>query len=444
MARILRAAVPRDDLELDDIDLVSLDGFAAGFPHEVFARLRRAAPVWWHPPHPKAPGGEGFWVVSRHSETLAVLRDPETFSSEGGPGRAGGGTTLDDLPRGLGPGVMLNMMDPPRHAELRGLVNRAFQPRTIACLEAELHERTRAILLGVGGERCDFLRDVAAELPLQVIASLLGIPQADRHQIFEWTTAFVDYADRDLGESSARLAAAAAGIGAYGRELIARKRARPGDDLLSVAIAGGVLEEELLPLVSLLLVAGSETTRNAIAGGLLALIEHPAELAALRAAVAAGDGALVASAVEEILRWTSPTAYNRRTATRDTELSGHTIRAGDKVTHWYPSANRDAAVFAEPDRFRVRRAPNPHLAFGHGAHHCLGASLARTEIRVVLEELLPRWTEIELAGPVEWARSNKHTSLRHLPVRFRGDIPGDSAIRPVGTPETPNRQERPR
>jgi len=415
-----------DDLGLDDIDLVSLDGFAAGFPHAVFAALRREAPVWWHPPHPKAPGGEGFWVVSRHSETLAVLRDPESFSSEGAQGRAGGGTTLDDLPRGLGPGAMLNMIDPPRHTALRGLVNPAFKPRTIARLEHELRGRTRAILHGVSGGRCDFLRDVAAELPLQVIASLLGIPQADRHQIFEWTTAFVDYADRDLGESSARLAAAGAGIGAYGRERIAAKRARPGDDLLSVAIAGGVRDEELLPLVSLLLVAGSETTRNAIAGGLLALIEHPAELAALRAALARGDGAVVASAVEEILRWTSPTAYNRRTATRDVELAGQAIRAGDKVTHWYPSANRDEAVFAEPDRFRVARVPNPHLAFGHGAHHCLGASLARTEIRVVLEELLPRWAEIELAGPVEWARSNKHTGMRHLPVGFRL-APGEAA-----------------
>jgi cytochrome P450 len=260
---------------------------------------------------------------------------------------------------------------------------------------------------------------VAAELPLQVTASLLGIPQEDRHRIFEWTTVFVDYADRDLGESSARLAAAAAGLAAYGRELIAARRARPGDDLFSIAIAGGLPDEELLPFLSLLLVAGSETTRNAIAGGLSALIEHPAQMRELRRAVAAGDAAVVASAVEEILRWTSPTAYNRRTATRDVALGGRTIRAGDKVTHWYPSANRDEAVFADAHRFSVRRAPNPHLAFGHGAHHCLGASLARTEIRVVLEELLPRWEEIERTGPVEWARSNKHTGMRHLPIRFR-------------------------
>jgi cytochrome P450 len=417
--------IPEPPVELADVDLVDLDRFANGFPHETFAFLRRHAPVWWHPPSPKAPGGEGFWVVSSHAQTLAVLRDPATFSSEGGPGRAGGGTTLDDLPRGLGPGAMLNMLDPPRHTALRGLVNHGMKPRTIAALEVDLRARTRAILAALAGRgRCDFLREVAAELPLQVIASLLGIPQQDRHAIFEWTNVFVDYADRDLGESSAALAAAASGMAAYGRELIARRRASPGDDLLSIAIGAELPDEsgaprrlrddEVLPFLSLLLVAGSETTRNAIAGGLLALIERPEALAAL----GSGRGPR-AAAVEEILRWTSPTAYNRRTATRDAKLVGHTIRAGEKVTHWYPSANRDEAVFADPFRFDLARDPNPHLAFGHGAHHCLGASLARSEIRVVLDELLAHWDEIELDGPVEWTRSNKHTGLRHLPVRFR-------------------------
>jgi cytochrome P450 len=411
-----------------DVDLVDLDRFANGFPHDVFTRLRAHAPVWWHPPHPKAPGGEGFWVVSRHAETLHVLRDPVTFSSEGAPGRAGGGTTLDDLPRGVGPGVMLNMIDPPRHDAIRGLVNKGFKPSTIAKLEAELRQRTRAIFDAVQGappahDRCDFLRDIAAELPLQMTASLFGVPQQDRHQIFEWTTAFVDYSDRELGQSSERVRDAAIGVARYGRELIARKRAAPGDDMLSIVVHAEIPDErgtprrlgddEIIPFLTLLLVAGTETTRNAIAGGLLALLEHPEAFAALRA-----DRALLPRAVEEILRWTSPTTYNRRTATRDAVLGGQQIRAGDKVTHWYPSANRDEAVFAEPFRFDVRRDPNPHLAFGHGVHHCLGASLARTEIAVVLEALLERWSEVELDGDVEWARSNKHTGMRHLPVRF--------------------------
>jgi len=412
-------------MDLADIDLVDLDRFTAGFPHAIFRFLREHAPVWWHPPHPKAPGGEGFWVISRHAETLAVLRDHVRFSSEGGGARSGGGTTLEDMPRGVGPGVMLNMMDPPRHTALRLLVNKGFKPRTIAGLESELRARTRRILdeLSPRG-RCDFLVEVAAELPLQAIAGLLGLPQEDRYQMFDWTTAIVDYSDRDLGQSSDRLRVAAAGLADYGRRLIARKRAAPADDMLSIVIHAelpgddGVPrrlgDEELLPFFMLLLVAGSETTRNAIAGGLLALIEHPGELARLRS-----DTFLLASGVEEIVRWTSPTTYNRRTATQDSELAGQTLRAGDKLTHWYPSANRDAAVFADPFRFDVARQPNPHLAFGNGLHHCLGASLARTEIRLVFEELLPRWSEVELDGPVEWARSNKHGGIRHLPIRFR-------------------------
>jgi len=412
-------------MELSDINLVDLDRFAAGFPHADFRFLREHAPVWWHPPHAKAPGGEGFWVISRHAETLAVLRDHTSFSSEGGGARSGGGTTLEDMPRGVGPGVMLNMLDPPRHTALRLLVNKGFKPRTIASLESALRERTRRILDEITPRgRCDFLVEVAAELPLQAIAGLLGLPQEDRFQMYAWTTAIVDYSDRDLGQSSERLRVAAAGLADYGRKLIARKRAAPADDMLSIVIhaelpgEAGVprrlADEELLPFFMLLLVAGSETTRNAIAGGLLALIEHPAELARLRS-----DTSLLATGVEEILRWTSPTTYNRRTATQDSELAGQKIRAGDKLTHWYPSANRDAAVFADPFCFDVARQPNPHLAFGNGLHHCLGASLARTEIRLVFEELLPRWSEIELEGPIECARSNKHGGIRHLPVRFR-------------------------
>ncbi len=197
----------------------------------------------------------------------------------------------------------------------------------------------------------------------------------------------------------------------YGEEIVAAKRARPADDLLSTVVAGGLSDAELGAFFSLLFTAGSETTRNSIAGGVLALLEHPGEWEHLRA-----DRARVPGAVEEILRWTSATAYNRRTATCDVELGGHTIRAGDKTTHWYPSANRDEAVFREPERFDTGRAPNPHLAFGFGIHHCLGGPLARLEITVMLETLLERCAGFEPAGPVEWGRSNKHTSIRHLPL----------------------------
>ena len=407
------------------VDLTDLDLFADGFPHDVFTTLRRDHPVFWHEPTEHAPGGEGFWVVTRHADVLTVLHDPATFSSETGPGRTGGGTTLDDLPPGFVTGVMLNMSDPPTHTRIRALVNRAFTPRAVDALDAWLRARTDAILDEVADRgECDLLLDVAAELPLQTIATLMGVPQEDRHQLFAWTTTILDYRDRDLAGASDALAEAGLGLRVYGDEQIADRRAHPTDDLLSQVVHAtvegpdGATEalspEELQAFFALLFTAGSETTRNSIAGGLLALLEHPDQLARLRA-----DPALLPTAVEEVLRWTSATAYNRRTATRDTELAGHPIRAGEKTTHWYPSANRDEAVFADPFAFDVGRDPNPHLAFGHGLHHCLGAPLARREIAIVLGAVLERFDDLELAGAVEWGRSNKHTSLRHLPVTFR-------------------------
>jgi cytochrome P450 len=412
--------------DLDPIDLTDLDRFADGFPHDVFTRLRREAPVWWQEPTEHTPGGEGFWAITRHEDLLHVVRDPVTFSSETGPGRDGaGGTILEDLAAGIGPGVMLNMSDPPTHTRIRGLVSRDFSPKGVDRLVPFLEERAARIMgeIAARGE-CDFLVDVAAELPLQTIAQILGVPQSDRHQLFTWTSTILDFRDRELEGTTDELAEAALGMTGYGADLIAEKRATPADDMLSAVIhatlAGAdgrveaLSEAELGAFFSLLFVAGSETTRNSVAGGLLALIEFPEQMAALRA-----DRSLMGTAVEEILRWTSATAYNRRTATVDVELGGQRIRAGEKTTHWYPSANRDEAVFADPFVFDVRRTPNPHVAFGGGLHHCLGAALARTEVRVMLEAFLERFTDVELAGPVEWGRSNKHTSIRHLPITFR-------------------------
>jgi cytochrome P450 len=353
-----------------------------------------------------------------------VVRDPDTFYSETGPGRSGGGTTLEDLPAGFVTGVMLNMSDPPTHTRIRSLVGRAFTPRALARLEPWLRARSREIVAAaVARGTCDFLVDVAAELPLQTIGEILGVPPPDRHELFRFTSTILDYRDRDLAQSSPELVQASLGLRGYGERLIDEKRRRPADDVLSVVVharlpdeGGGhaaLSEAELQAFFSLLFVAGSETTRNSIAGGLLALLESREQLDRLCA-----EPALLPPAVEEILRWTSATAYNRRTATRDTELAGRKIRAGEKTTHWYPSANRDAEVFADPFRFDVGRDPNPHVAFGHGLHHCLGANLARREIAILLEELLPHLPGLELAGPVEWGRSNKHTSLRHVPVRF--------------------------
>jgi cytochrome P450 len=412
-------------MRLEDVDLTDLDRFAAGFPHDVFTRLRREAPVWFHPPTRHTPGGEGFWVVSRHADVVAAAADAATFSSETGGHRAGGGTLLEDLPAGFATGVLLNMMDDPRHRRIRRLVTPAVSPRALAAVEGELRERAATLLDAVAGRGgCDFLVDVAAELPLQATARLLGVPEADRHRLFAWADATLDYDDRDLGEQSEKTRAAAGALFEYGAHLIAEKRRAPADDLLS-AVTNGTVEGsdgrpepltdlELQMFFNLLIAAGTETTRNSIAVGLLALIERSEEWRALQA-----DRSLLPSAVEEILRWASSTADNRRTATRDADLGGRTIRAGEKVTLWWPSANRDEAVFADPFRFDVRRDPNPHLAFGHGGHFCLGATLARLEVRLVLDGLLDRFAEIRLAGPVEWTRSNKHTGVRHMPVTCR-------------------------
>jgi cytochrome P450 len=407
-----------------DVDLTDLDRFARGFPHEDFTRLRREAPVWFHPPTPHTPGGEGFWVVSRHADVVAVAADARTYSSERGGAREGGGTLIEDLPSGFATGILLNMMDDPRHQRLRRLTMGNVAPRALVAVETELRTRTAAIVDAVvarGG--CDFLLDVAAELPLQAVARLLGVPQEDRHRLFAWANATLDYDGRDLGESDARTWRAQTAMFEYGSALIAEKRRQPSDDMLSAVVHGMIegddgrtappSEIELLMFFNLLIAAGSETTRNSLAIGLLALIEHPGEWERLRR-----DPALLPTGVEEILRWASSTAYNRRTATADVVLGGQRIAVGDKVTLWWSSANRDEAVFPEPFRFDVGRDPNKHLAFGHGHHFCLGAALARMEIRLVLEALLARVERCALAGPVEWTRSNKHTGMRHMPIEL--------------------------
>ncbi len=273
--------------------------------------------------------------------------------------------------------------------------------------------------------RCDFLLDVAVELPLQAIAMVMGVPAQDRHDLMAWSNATLDYQGRELGESNAAAEQAAASMARYGSTLMAAKRIEGGDDMLGAVARGriegpdGSPEElsdlELLMFFSLLVAAGSETTRNAIALGVAALIEHPDQWASL-----ADNPERIPVAVEEILRWTSPTLYNRRTATSDVEIDGVKVRAGDKVTLWWASANRDAAVFDAPERFDVGRLPNPHLALGYRSHFCLGAALARLEIRIMLERLTDRFEELALDGPIERFRTNKHAGVKHMPVTVRG------------------------
>lgn len=396
-------------------DLTDLDNFADGFPHALFALHRQQAPVYWHEPTEHTPDGEGFWSVATYAETLAVLRDPVTYSSVTGGSRPYGGTLLQDLAIA---GQVLNMMDDPRHAQIRRLVSSGLTPRMIKRVEDDLRTRARRLLDGVvPGEPFDFLVDVAAELPMQMICILLGVPESERHWLFHAIEPQFDFGGSrtaSVGQMSAEEAGSR--MYAYGQELIAAKRAEPTDDMLSVvanATDAEMSDLELYLFFSLLFSAGAETTRNSVAGGLLALIENPAQLALLRA-----DMTLLPTAIEEMVRWTSPSPSKRRTATRSVTLGGCEIEAGQKVQIWEGSANRDTLVFSDADVFDITRKPNPHLGFGQGVHYCLGANLARLELRVLFEELLARFGTARLVKPVEWTRSNRHTGIRHLVVEL--------------------------
>ncbi|WP_425004729.1 cytochrome P450 [Mycolicibacterium sp. S3B2] len=401
--------------QLAQIDFTDLDNFAEGFPHALFALHREQAPVYWHAPTENTPDGEGFWSVATHAETLAVLRDPETYSSVTGGERPFGGTLLQDLPIA---GQLLNMMDDPRHAAVRRLVSSGLTPRMIRRVEDDLRERACRLLDEVEpGTPVDFLVDVAAEVPMQMICILLGVPESERHWLFEAIEPSFDFGGSRKA-SITRLSVEEAGsrMYAYGQELIAAKRAQPSDDMLSVVVNSAdpeLSDIESYLFFNLLFSAGAETTRNAIAGGLLALAEHPDAYRKLRA-----DPALLPTAIEEMVRWTAPSPSKRRTVTRPATLGGQSLEPGQKVLVWEGSANRDGAVFTDPELFDIRRKPNPHMGFGHGVHYCLGANLARLELRVLFEEILGRYSEVRLAAPVEWARSNRHTGIRHLVVEF--------------------------
>src|ERR1019366_7476959 len=332
-----------------------------GFPDDAFRRLRREAPVWWHEPTSHTPDDTGFWVVSRHADMQAIGADAATFSSVGAPEATGGGTLIEDLPYGFAAGVLLNMMDDPRHHRIRRLVTPSFTPRALTLMEAGIRSRSRAIVDGIAQRgSCDFLTEVAVELPLQAVAALMGVPDSDRANLMAWSNTTLDYEGRELGESNDAVSRAAASMTEYGNRFIEEKKVCPGQDIISAVVGAtidgddGQLEPltdlEMVMFFNLLVVAGTETTRNSIALGMVALIDHPEQLSALR-----DDRSLMPGAVEEILRWTSATLYNRRTATRDTELEGQTIRQGDKVTLWWPSANRDESVFEDPFRFDIRR-----------------------------------------------------------------------------------------
>ncbi len=411
-------------------DLSSYQTFVQGFPHEAFIQLREQAPVWWHDPTDRTPDGEGFWCVSTHELVVEVFRSPKIYSSHTGGDRPYGGTTINDMEMS---GKLLNMMDDPRHQRIRQLVNKGFTPKMIGRIRDDLVTRSHHILDSVApvpGERgaCDLVVDVAAELPLQAICMLLGVPNEDRRMLCEW----VDITSETftLEEMPDQPSEAGVNMFLYGQRLIQERIENPGDDLLSVVIHGELPDQvpsrldsdEVAMFWSLLFTAGSETTRKAIAGGLWELVKSPEQLARLTA-----DRSLMGPAIEEIVRWTTPSVYKRRTATQDTVLGDQAIGAGEKVVVWEMSANRDEAVFDDPFEFRIDRSPNSHMGFGHGPHFCLGANLARLEIDVMLNTILDRWVDVEIVGEATWTRTNRLSGLKTLPIEFNDLAVGQTA-----------------
>lgn len=399
-----------------EINLVDPDVYQRGGPpHETFAWLRTHDPVFWHA-NGGEPGWPGFWAVTRHADIGYLSRHPEIFSS------ARRLCLFGEVPEDhieLQRLMMLNM-DPPQHTRQRAFVNRGFTPRMIGRLEEHVAQICHGLLDEVQDSgSADFVTEIAAPLPLWVICELVGAPVEDRGRLFELSNVLIGSADPEFQVGPQAPQHAAAEIYAYAAALAERHRTEPADDIITRLLQpddnGEALTSDEFDLFFLLLtVAGNETTRNAAAGGMLALFEHPDQWHRLL-----DDPGLIPTAAEEIVRWVSPVNLFRRTAVRETELGGQQIAAGDKVVVFYASANRDESVFPAPDQFDVGRDPNPHVGFGGGGpHFCLGRHLAALELRVLLRALTERMPAIRLDGEPSRLRSNFINGIKHIPVRF--------------------------
>ncbi len=415
-------------LTLADINLNDETLFESGLSHEAFRILRRENPISWTPAEERI---KGHWNLVKYEDVLQVSRHPEIFSSERGIVQYEPINPEDATQAANGNGKMLITMDPPRHVKLRRLVNKGFTPRAVAAMEPHIRQITRKLLDGIAAKgECDFVLDVASQLPLAVICGMMGLEDKDWPLMFQLTNKVLGAGDPEYqtdvpedqrGTDEAARATGNMGtmqmFGFFAQQLMNRKEHRR-EDLISLLVdseldGDRLSDEDILWFCFLLILAGNETTRNGISGGLVSLFEHPAERARLQA-----DMSLMPSAVEEILRWVSPVTHMARVALEDTEIRGQRIAQGERVVMWYPAVNRDEDVFPQAQRFDITRTPNDHLAFGIGEHFCLGAGFARLEMRVMFEELFTRFPDIELNGPVERLRSTFIGGIKHLPVRF--------------------------
>jgi cholest-4-en-3-one 26-monooxygenase len=407
------------DPKLETLDIINPDLYVQrGYPHQEWTVLRREAPVFRY----ERPDVVPFWAVTRHADIITVSRDPGLFRStkylfvtvnqEGAPD--------DDA-------VILRQllnMNPPEHGAYRGVVNRRFTPRAVQKLAAQVEDVTAEVLDSlVGRDQCDFVTEVSAKLPLAVIAEMFGIPRSDWDMMFRLSNSMIAPSDPEFaGTQSIKemLEQARLEFFQYFSQLVEDRRKAPRDDVAS-ALANGTVDGaplpqfEMLSYFALLIIAGNETTRNAITGGLHALIDNPEQMRLFKQ----NPSAMVKPAVEEILRWTSPVIQFTRVANTDTELHGQKIQKDEILALFYPSANRDEEVFENSGRFDIQREPNNHLAFGIGEHFCLGASLARLELQAMFRQLVERMEDVELMGPIQRMRSSLVGGIKHMPIRYR-------------------------
>ncbi|MFE2179224.1 cytochrome P450 [Streptomyces sp. NPDC059455] len=402
-----------------DNNLTTPSFFSTGGHHEVFARLRAEDPVHWTEGNSARP----FWSVTRYEDCTAVLEDAETFSSEHG------GIMLEtaEYPSAeerepLGYGSNPTMTDPPRHLQIRRPFNKHWAAPSVGRLREQIQDCVDTIMAEVlpRGE-CDFVEDVAAQLPARLVSDIMGVPEEDRAKIRQYCGGFLSPHDPRYqidGDSRLTLRTMMHNLHSYMFELALQRREDPRDDFTSVAaqlkVNGRPLDDRDLGWWTFSFVAaGLESTRNGLAVGVLELLKHPEQAERLRS-----NSSLVPTATEEILRWVTPSKYKWRIATRDCEIGGRAVRQGDWVVCWLVSANRDEEVFTRPDQLDVGRNPNPHLAFSVGEHSCIGRHLARLELQVALTATMQRMTNLRVAGPFEWQHSDNHTALVNLPVTF--------------------------
>lgn len=402
------------------VDRASLDCISAahyernGYPFREWAWLRRHDPVAWieHPDY------DPFWAITKHADIIELSKQPDLFHNE--PRLAVFSNLLPPPPEAE-IRHLLNM-DPPDHGKYRNVTSKQFTPRVVSGLREKVERITREVLDEAASRReGDFVRDVSAPITIAVIAEMLGVPASDRGLLFRWTNEVIAPEDPEFqreGSPETTLDQARVELFQYFDAMSKDRRRHPREDIVSV-VANGVVDNaalgpvELLSYYLLLVVAGNETTRNAMTGGMIAFLEHPGEWESLRR----GEGALDL-AVEEVVRWVTPVIQFCRTPLRDYTLRGRTIRAGQNACLFYPSANRDEEVFEDPDVFRADRSPNRHLAFGVGEHVCLGAHLARLELRCAFAALRERLLSAELSGPVERARSSFVGGIKRAPMRW--------------------------